>query len=433
MHFFHLTRTTMPNSRDKRLQRKYKRRPLLAPQLEQGAYYRSRRDISDWLAALEWARSPHYQYWKPLIDLYTDVEMDAHLSSLLQTRRLRVLREPFTLRNEAGDDVSVLLRHRWFDTFVRAVVDSIFYGYTMIEVLAHPEAREVSVTLLPRAHYAPLRGGILARDVDPGSLLPVVGTELETQVICLGEWRDLGLLAQAAPLVLRKKNAVGAWSEFTEVFGMPIRIGKTASGDQREINRMEEFLEKMGSRAYAVIDSEDDIMMRETARSDAYRVYNELCKLMDAQLSKLIVGQTMTTDDGSSRSQAEVHERIFDDITAYDKQYVAMAVNDYLIPLLQHEGEWPTGLTFGYDERVELSQLDLDSDQMLLDRFELDDLDYFRERYGVPITGLKGAQAQPQQPDDPEPPQPGDTTEQLSHDQWVAEIDRLYQHTCHTC
>ena len=42
--------------------------------------------------------------------------------------------------------------------------------------------------------------------------------------------------------------------------------------------------------------------------------YQKMSTWIDKQISKLVLGQTMTTDDGSSRAQGEIHEEVRQDI-----------------------------------------------------------------------------------------------------------------------
>lgn len=42
--------------------------------------------------------------------------------------------------------------------------------------------------------------------------------------------------------------------------------------------------------------------------------YQKMATWIDKQISKLVLGQTMTTDDGSSRAQGEIHEEVRQDI-----------------------------------------------------------------------------------------------------------------------
>ena len=52
---------------------------------------------------------------------------------------------------------------------------------------------------------------------------------------------------------------------------------------------------------------------------------------IDKQISKLVLGQTMTTDDGSSRAQGEVHEEVRQDIAAADALAIADTLNSMLV------------------------------------------------------------------------------------------------------
>ena len=52
---------------------------------------------------------------------------------------------------------------------------------------------------------------------------------------------------------------------------------------------------------------------------------------IDKQISKLVLGQTMTTDDGSSRAQGEVHEEVRQDIATADALSVADTLNSCLV------------------------------------------------------------------------------------------------------
>jgi phage gp29-like protein len=51
---------------------------------------------------------------------------------------------------------------------------------------------------------------------------------------------------------------------------------------------------------------------------------------VDKQISKLVLGQTMTTDEGSSRAQSETHDKVRDDIADSDIQQVIETLNTTL-------------------------------------------------------------------------------------------------------
>lgn len=61
------------------------------------------------------------------------------------------------------------------------------------------------------------------------------------------------------------------------------------------------------------------------------QMFERLCAFLDKQISKGIVGQTMTADDGSSQSQANVHNEIRKDILAADVRQLQNTLNQQLV------------------------------------------------------------------------------------------------------
>jgi phage gp29-like protein len=77
--------------------------------------------------------------------------------------------------------------------------------------------------------------------------------------------------------------------------------------------------------------------MQETAsRNGGGALFKEMAEWCDAQTSKAVLGQTMTTDDGSSRSQADVHDRVRMDIARWDARQLENTLNEFLVrPFIQ--------------------------------------------------------------------------------------------------
>jgi phage gp29-like protein len=62
-------------------------------------------------------------------------------------------------------------------------------------------------------------------------------------------------------------------------------------------------------------------------------VFGAMADYLDKQISKAVIGQTMTTDDGSSLAQAAVHEDVKIDIKKADARQLATTINrDLIIP-----------------------------------------------------------------------------------------------------
>jgi phage gp29-like protein len=59
--------------------------------------------------------------------------------------------------------------------------------------------------------------------------------------------------------------------------------------------------------------------------------FKEMAVWCDEQISKAVLGQTMTTDNGSSRSQADVHDRVRMDIARWDARQLENTLNEFLV------------------------------------------------------------------------------------------------------
>ncbi len=135
---------------------------------------------------------------------------------------------------------------------------------------------------------------------------------------------------------------------------MPFRsVSTDAEGD--DLDRIEEALENMGQAAYGVFPEDTEVKFIQAATANE-RLYDLFLERTNSELSKLVLGQTMTTDSGSSRSQGEVHERVADAYTADDSEFLLTLINDTLLPFLIRHGYPLAGCEFIWDETISLSK-----------------------------------------------------------------------------
>jgi phage gp29-like protein len=144
-----------------------------------------------------------------------------------------------------------------------------------------------------------------------------------------------GLARVAAWSWMFKTYGVKDWMAFAEVFGMPLRLGKYRPGEpEANINILKAAVANLGTDAAAVIPEGMVIEFQELANSaGSADLFERLTNFMDAQISKAVLGQTMTADNGSSRSQAEVHNEVRKDLRDADAGQLAETLErDLVIP-----------------------------------------------------------------------------------------------------
>ncbi|UKI55505.1 MAG: DUF935 domain-containing protein [Treponema succinifaciens] len=141
-----------------------------------------------------------------------------------------------------------------------------------------------------------------------------------------------GLALPALFYFMLKSYDVTSWAAFIDRYGFPIRLGKySRKATKDDITTLRRAIASIGADFGAVIPEGATIEIIESkTSSENSEAYQKMATWIDKQISKLVLGQTMTTDDGSSRAQGEVHEEVRQDIAAAD----ALAVDDTLNSML---------------------------------------------------------------------------------------------------
>jgi hypothetical protein len=318
---------------------------------------RLRQDVGKWRAALASAESVYYPDRTQLYNIYADVVLDLHLTAVMQSRLNAVIRRPFKLQDAKETEQPVLtklLRKPWFYKFCTYALERNFYGHSLIEFPVPVGGEFKDCQLVPRQYVSPELG--IVRSM-PGM---IVGTDFRNDpsfspwLIEVGEEKDLGLLNKVAAMALYKKNVVAAWADFTEVHGMPFRMANTeAEGD--ELEKIEEIMREMGQSAYGVFPEDVKVSFIAAPTSNE-RLYDSFISRANSELSKGVLGQTMTTDAGASLSQSEVHERVAEGYTAADSDFLASLINEQLLPFLIRHGYELQGCEFVWDTAEQLTK-----------------------------------------------------------------------------
>lgn len=297
-------------------------------------------EMSKFKAALVMARSVDNPDRRLLLAFYDELTKDAHLTSQLRTAIYTVTQSKFQIQNQTETpqpELHKLFETTWFLKLLEMLCDAEFYGHSLIEF--HTENSEIKdVVLIPRNHVCP-ELGFLA--FIPGEKKGITYRDAlyDLDLLETNDFLNLGLLEIAAREVIWKNYSRSDWSRASEKFGMPLLAIKTNASSEKEVDKMQDMAENFGSNGYVIIDKNDDVTMNTLSATDNfYKSYLELSNLCDSNISKLINGQTMTADNGSSYAQANVHERILNNYTRARVQKIQNWINDTLFPYMTNVG-----------------------------------------------------------------------------------------------
>jgi len=352
---------------------------------------RARKDINNWRVALQQAENVDNPKRVLLYSLYDELVIDANLSAEIQKRILAVRGNQFSVFNikdgSTDNEKTALLTKPWFYNFIELAMESIFWGHSLIQIGDLIEGEISNVQLVNRKHVIPEKGLFIYRQNDEKGVFYREDKQYVNWLLEVGEKKDLGLLNKTSPHVLYKRFANSAWSEYCEIFGMPLRYGKTNVKDTESLNRMENMMINMGAAAYAVIDEDEEINFVQ-AQGGKGEVYDNLINRANSEISKLINGAVIgEASSGGSRSKEEVGERTGNMITEADKQFLEGYINETLIPRLILLGYPFNGFAFRFEKSKDIKSL-WEITQGLLTHYDVDE-DFITKTFGIPVSKKK--------------------------------------------
>jgi Protein of unknown function (DUF935) len=360
----------------------------------------TQQEISRWRAAWQRAISVENPTRTELLNVYSDVDVDNHLIGVFGQIYKEVLQKAFKIVDrKTGEEIpelsAVLEDAQWFIDFCSLALESKAWGYSLVQfgdvVIENGTRKFSEVELVNRWHVIPDKNVFVALQSDHWSNgFDFSAPPYNAWCIGIGQKKDLGLYNKVARHAISKKNVEAFWDKFAQIFGMPIRIGKTASNNVGDRNAVADMLQKMGSAAWGVFPDGTDIEIKETTRGDAFEVYDRRIDRANSEMSKAIVHQTMTSDNGSSKSQSETHLTVQEKVIEYFATFLRITINDKLIPFMTRHGfAGFENARFAWDDTVELtSDQQKLIEEMILNKYEVDP-EYFITKYNIPITGSR--------------------------------------------
>lgn len=357
--------------------------------------FRTTQSIGKWRQAMILAEDVELPDNSYLMDLYDDVVLDAHLSAVMNVRRLKVTGKVFHIKNRSSGEVNEVLttifQKEWFYSILNVMMDAVFYGTQLFELEMIGEG-EFKVNVIPKRNFESKISEFYVDSWEKYNGEDYADYLHQNLFELTHSSGEFGLILKACPHALVKKDVMAFWAEYTEIYGMPIRIGKTNIRDKDRAQELNSSLRDLGSSAYAVLDESEDLEFLESSKSTNHEIYSSRAEFANSEMSKIILGQTMTTDDGASLSQSEVHERVMSSIEMADLKWIDRWVTHVLIPRMRFLGflKIPETDEFNFDLKRTLDiQSQFNIITTLLDKGYDIPIDYLQEFTAIPIDGKR--------------------------------------------
>lgn len=377
---------------------------------------RSVLDVGQWRTALTAA---DFGRRHKLYALYEDVLLDNVLKGSIRKRIYAITNAQLVfMRNDSVvPAIDALIDTQEFEELLTEIMNARFWGKSVIELDFTNGFKPYNI---PRQHIDINKGIILLSTTDSTGI-PYKNDDFFLEV---GQDDDFGAILEAAPYTIYKRGGFGDWAQFSELFGMPFRLGTYAGHDQESRRLLEEALDRSGSASYLVAPKETEVKIVESAAANGGgELFSKLREACNEEILIGILGQTMTTTDGSSHSQSKVHKDVEEDINRADRRFVSRILNHELLPRLEKRGYPVSGGHFYFPDEGESISISDQLNMHIRMKNELGlalDEDWLHEYYSIPKP--KGNQARVDKEDKEDKTEKEDKEEKLSDRNFLLQL-----------
>ncbi len=357
-----------------------------------------RKEINDWQSARYAFYQSEIPRFYPMQEVYEDIMLDGHLTAVTEDRTLRCTNKDYIFEIDGIKDEKLteyIKDQEWFDVVLDEAHKSIYRGETFIWFSEFEKGNIKKAEVLDRGLVVPGQK-ILLRDINGTQGIDI--STIDDILVYANFYSNIGILEKATVYTILKRHSWGSWDEFEELFGIPIRIAKIASQSEAVKNEVAGWLEEMGSAPYGVFPIGTEVEIKENSKTDSFNVFYMKIQALDKELSKLILHQTMTTENGSSRSQGEVHENTLGEVTKSDRKKMLSFLNKRVVPAMRNLGyKIPDNAKIAIEKTIVPSeQIEIDSE--ILGAGYVLKKDYMERIYGVEIESMpdKNAPVKPE-------------------------------------
>jgi phage gp29-like protein len=280
------------------------------------------------------------------IDVYRELKNDPHVWSCIQSRKSGTLSlEARIVENGVNKnivaEIDAMLKSLDLQQIIRDVLEAPLFGFQPLEIIWEIIGQDRKY-IVPKAVSAKPQewfffdgeGKMMYRKdgATNGEQVPemkILNARYEASYLNpYGE----ALLSKCYWPVTFKNGGLRFWVNFTEKYGMPILLGQyTRGATKEEIETLADDLANMTEDAVIVAPADIDIELHEAVKSTSAELYRELIKYCNAEISKAILSQTLTTElDMGSYAAAQTHFRIRREVIQSDIRLVESVMNELI-------------------------------------------------------------------------------------------------------
>jgi len=273
------------------------------------------------------------------VSAYDELLYDAHLFSCVQSRKAGVLSLEWNLSdsdNNLSKEITAMLDDLNLYQIFNDLLDTPLYGYKPLEVywkFVNNKMVVVDVVGKPSDWFAFDDFNLLKflhKDHSEGISVPQYKILLARFNSSYDNPYGDSVLSRCFWAWLVKKEVFKFWTKFAEKYGFPFLVGEMeGSPDQDELDDFSGTLDGLLQDGVLVVANDKKVTTLQTNQTGSIASFERLINFCNAEISKSILSQTLTTEQGDKGTQAlgTVHLQVRQDVVDMDKKLVEQAMN----------------------------------------------------------------------------------------------------------
>lgn len=356
-----------------------------------------RASLRTWQSAYEEAKDVTDPERRELLEIYETIELDLHITAVSETIYWGIASMDFVIKDINGkpnEDLVKLFKTKWFNDWLAIATESLFWGFSGIQYGPIENDKFTEIKSIPRFNIIPELNGIRKTISDNKISFPFDKEPFATWTTLVyprmfGDQYRLGKFNKIAKWFILKREVTQFWAIYNEIFGLPLRVTKTNTKDKVRRQNAINAMEAMTKASYAVIDLEDEIEFTSPTSGTGVATFKDFIEVADKQISKALVGSTMVLDEGSSRSQGEVHMKNTNSFIVGYASMIENLINDVLIPKMAGLGiKISAEDKFHYEQIEKISKKEwAEIISILGAKFDVD-AKFVTEQLGIPVEEM---------------------------------------------
>lgn len=319
------------------------------------AVQRQKQGIDRWRLAIKSAETATNPQRYLMQEIFLDTVLNGHVKACIEKRYSNVLKKGIQVVNEKGevnDTLTALYSKKWMYQIIRYILDAKMYGYSLIQLGNMVDYDFDEVYTIRRANVNPELEIITSAFYDVSGI-SINDPQFSDNLLWVKTPQDIGmahnwghcgygLLYTIAPYEIWYKQALTLWAEYQQLFGVPIRIGKTDTRNEQMRLQMAAMLENMGSKAWGVFDTKDSIELVAPQNVNGLLIFDAMIMRQEKIISKVILGHADAIDSIPSKlgnsGQESPADKAMENIETFDCQDVEFELEKNIVPKLVNLG-----------------------------------------------------------------------------------------------